>query len=39
VVVLDGEGVVGKLVMDPRNFSKYVEEGKMLMPVVENVLI
>jgi hypothetical protein len=42
VVVLDGEdiGVVGRrLVMDPRNFSKYVEEGKMLMPVVENVLI
>jgi len=41
VVVLDGEdiGVMGEAGYGSGNFNKYVEEGKMLMPVVENVLI
>lgn len=41
VAVIDPEDMnaigIGRLVVDPKDFNKYLSEGKVLLPVVENV--
>jgi len=41
VAVLDKEDMkvigIGKFVINPEDFDRYVKEGKMLIPVVENI--